>query len=137
MSHWRKLTWLIVGWTALMMVSAFWIERSASLGAQAGLAVALMRVPIDGIWLVGFIVLSEAWFVTRPRKVTWRALTWLILGWTAVMVVVVLYAGESVAVGSGARTGEALVVGLIELIWLVGFIPLATIWFLTRPRVRA
>lgn len=68
----RKMTWVILIWTGLFI----WVLSSAgsasNCGAdeacQAGTAVGvgLGAVILFPIWLIGFLILSVIWFMSRP-----------------------------------------------------------------------
>lgn len=79
--HWRKMTWVLVLWTGLMLV---WIiggatsadtsdkdcgtlSKEACEGAQdAGTAIGVGLLIF--LWFLGFVVLSLVWFMSRPRE---------------------------------------------------------------------
>jgi hypothetical protein len=65
--HWRKMTWTLAAWSALMagwlVASAFISSHAASGIMNAGVAV------IVTLWLVGVGLLGILWFATRPL---WR-----------------------------------------------------------------
>lgn len=78
--HWRKMTWVIVVWCALM---AAWIvgviasthpasecaretyRGACEAGATAGTGIGVLALWF--IWFFGFIVLSLIWFMSRPK----------------------------------------------------------------------
>lgn len=75
--RWRKMTWLILIFTGLMLAWMIAGARSTSCsqyaagsperagcGAGTGIGVGL----IFGLWFVGFVVLSIIWFMTRPAR---------------------------------------------------------------------
>jgi hypothetical protein len=81
MPHWRKATWALVVWNALMLlwvVSGVMNVSSNCAGmtgdalttCQAGTAIgAGIGVTFIGmIWFVGFIVFSLVWLMSRPSK---------------------------------------------------------------------
>jgi hypothetical protein len=81
MRGWRKMTWALVVWTVLMAVWLLSGLSSASnncgglsgadlTACQAGTAIGggLAVTALFVIWLIGFIVLSIVWFMTRPRS---------------------------------------------------------------------
>ncbi len=88
MRHWRKMTWVLLGWVGLIVLwivvgakSAIDETAAAACAAESdgfltvedctaaqeigtGIGVAL----ILGLGFVGFVVLSIVWFMTRPRE---------------------------------------------------------------------
>jgi hypothetical protein len=81
---WRKMTWAILIWTALFVVWSFAgadnsdavadcvrdsgglltrsdCETAANVGTGIGIAL------IWTLWFIGFVVLSIAWFMTKPK----------------------------------------------------------------------
>ncbi len=81
MRSWRKMTWAILIWTAVMVA---WIVSGASAvsnncAGETGDALATCQAAtaigggiavtlIGFIWFIGFIVLSVIWFMTRPKN---------------------------------------------------------------------
>lgn len=79
--HWRKATWALVIWTALM---ALWIGSgiaavSNNCAGKVGEALSICQAgtAIGGgigitmlltLWFVGFIVLSLVWLMSRPAR---------------------------------------------------------------------
>src|SRR5690242_14466132 len=75
MRKWRKMTWVLLVWTAVFAVWIIGGASAADCGSEAtqlnqdacaagtGIGVALVFV----LWFVGFIALSLVWFMTRPR----------------------------------------------------------------------
>lgn len=71
-------------------------------------------------------------FIPHWRKATWALVIWAILG------VLWLYAGWS-AIGEGGTSdaeavGGAIGSGIVIFFWVLGFIVLALVWFMSRPR---
>lgn len=66
MRNWRGMTWVILGWTALIAVWAAWSVTSAA--NASGAVVALGLSFMFGVWLIGFLVLSIVWFMRRPAQ---------------------------------------------------------------------
>lgn len=74
MRHWRKMTWAIIAWSALMLI---WIivgtnaaDCGSKTGAQKSGCEAGAGIGIAGLmflWFIGFVVLALIWFMTRPR----------------------------------------------------------------------
>jgi amino acid transporter len=83
-SHWRKMTWVIVIFSALMLLwlivgiisadnsshctheTSRFFSRSDCTAARdvgTGIGVAI----ISTLWFIGFLVLSVIWLMTRPR----------------------------------------------------------------------
>ena len=64
-----------------------------------------------------------------------RLVTWLILGWTAVMGTLTYLEYRQIETVHSADEGISLVIGMVVLfcMWLVGFIVLSVIWSRTRP----
>jgi len=78
--YWRKMTWVLIIFTVIMFA---WMigggisagnscndysgqyQSAKEAGCQAGTAIGVAG--IFGLWVVGFIVLSLIWFMTRPR----------------------------------------------------------------------
>ena len=88
--HWRKMTWVIVGWSGAMLallllpvirredVAAGCVSDSAGVALNeitkrdcldAGGNLVLQGVVLGGFWLLGLAALSVIWFATRPL---WR-----------------------------------------------------------------
>jgi hypothetical protein len=81
---WRKITWLIIGWSTLVVVGGLAISGhtankltsscqntldAGSLCQQVGSQTATDQFEhIMKIGLVGFAVLSVIWFMTRPQN---------------------------------------------------------------------
>jgi hypothetical protein len=67
--RWRKTTWAILIWTAVMALLAFLMVTldASTEDRYRGLLVIVLGVPLAVIWLIGFIWLSVAWFLT-PRE---------------------------------------------------------------------
>lgn len=88
----------------------------------------------------------------RPH---WRKMTWVILIWTAICLVWIV-AGTSSGVShnrayckahtdayfsmhdclTASNTGTGIGVVLVFVLWFMGFVVLALIWFMSRPRAR-
>jgi hypothetical protein len=81
--RWRKMTWLIWVFTALMFIwmiggassnadscSEYAIGTSARSACEAGtdIGTGLGIVVLFFIWFIGFIILSIIWFMTRPSR---------------------------------------------------------------------
>jgi putative copper export protein len=74
----------------------------------------------------------------------WRKMTWALIIWSGLMLAWVIggttankcasYADA--ASKSGCQAGTAIGVGLIIGLWFMGFVVLALIWFMTRPKSR-
>lgn len=73
--RWRKMTWVLLLWTAIF---AIWVIAGASsancgelqdefskAGCDAGTGIGIALVFL--LWFIGFLVLSLIWFMTRPR----------------------------------------------------------------------
>ena len=78
-----------------------------------------------------------------PRKATWAIIIWtvLMIVWAVTVTNAVGQActAEQANRGAcelGANVGGALGVGLIFFIWLIGFLVLTVIWFMSRPQRR-
>jgi hypothetical protein len=71
MRRWRIPTWLILGWTALVVAGFVNVDASFGEGGQAATAQGLGFALLAAIAFVGFIVLSIVWLLTwlwkRPR----------------------------------------------------------------------
>jgi hypothetical protein len=76
MRRWRKMTWAIWAWTALMVVWAVSgasatdcgeeLSEAARSACEAGTGIGV--VLLFFVWLIGFGILSVIWFMTRPRE---------------------------------------------------------------------
>ena len=65
--HWRKMTWTLAVWSALM---AGWLVASVFITSHAASGMMNASGPwIVSIWLVGLGLLGVLWFATRPL---WR-----------------------------------------------------------------
>lgn len=76
----RKATWALIVWSVLMLLWAISVgdavgdactteqanRGACQLGATLGGGVALVVILV--IWLVGFLVLSVIWFMSRPQR---------------------------------------------------------------------
>ena len=73
--HWRKMTWVLIIFSALMLA---WIiagansthcgskaNEAARSGCEAGTGIGVGIIIF--LWFLGFVVLSLIWFMTRPR----------------------------------------------------------------------
>ncbi len=78
----------------------------------------------------------------------WRKMSWLIIVFTVIMGIWIAGAVGSetecppnvvncAAYQSGADVGRGLAVVVLFFIWLIGFLVLAVLWFMTRGRHRA
>lgn len=74
---------------------------------------------------------------------SWRKSTWAILIWTALIAIWIIVGVNNVgnlpATGSDAENagraiGTGIGVTLILMVWFIGFIVLAIVWFMSRPR---
>ena len=68
----RLMTWLIVGWTLLMVTveSMLYAQIGATRDADTGISIAISMVVLFFMWLFGFIVLSVVWSRTKPNEPT-------------------------------------------------------------------
>ena len=73
--HWRKATWTIVIWTALMAALAIAAANSGNQtcarqtyasSCSAWTAIDVMLLVL--IWFIGFIVVGLIWLLSRPRR---------------------------------------------------------------------
>jgi len=82
MRNWRKMTWALIAWSALILIwaigggasnncsnqrggrylSAHDLQQACDAGTGIGVAVILL------FGFFGFVVLSLIWFMTRPRS---------------------------------------------------------------------
>lgn len=76
-----------------------------------------------------------------------RKMSWLLIVWSAAMAAWAIGAGVSAncadqtgrfanAAQAGCEAGTGIGIGIIILLWFIGFVVLALIWFMTRPRRR-
>ena len=82
----------------------------------------------------------------NPLK--WRKMSWLILVFSGIMLALLVTSlsasdpdcppniANCDAYNAGADVGQGLATVLIFVVWLIGFLVLAVIWFMTRPRHR-
>jgi hypothetical protein len=84
--------------------------------------------------IAGALVLRRLWLraVREERPRPWRVPTWLMLGWTALLVVGVVNVDASFGEGGSAATAQGLAFAALAAIWFVGFIVLSIVWLLTR-----
>ncbi|MGH2511454.1 MAG: hypothetical protein ACRDGQ_02070, partial [Candidatus Limnocylindrales bacterium] len=93
----RRITRVILGWTALWLV-AVWVIDPASNVYGLGPAALHLQKPSGGllfeVWAIGFVVLGSIWNkvpagTTDQARLAGRSLrtvTWAILGWTALWI---------------------------------------------------
>jgi hypothetical protein len=71
MRRWRKMTWALIIWSALIVV---WMisaggndcdSAASQSGCEAGTGIAILLIAFIGFF--GFIFLTAIWFMTRPR----------------------------------------------------------------------
>jgi hypothetical protein len=76
--HWRKMTWVLIIFTVVMFA---WMiggagaadceelrgqyQQAKETGCEAGTAIGVGLIFV--LWVLGFLVLSLIWFMTRPR----------------------------------------------------------------------
>jgi hypothetical protein len=73
----------------------------------------------------------------------WRKSTWAVIAWTVVMLAWLVWSVAATASSCRATGGTpaecdtytVIAAAVIGLIWLVGVLPLAGIWYATRARV--
>jgi zinc-ribbon domain len=75
MRNWRKMTWVLIGFTVLMAIWAIagtgqtdcgdLTDEAEKLGCDAGEGIAVGIIFL--LWFLGFVVLSLVWFMTRPK----------------------------------------------------------------------
>ncbi len=79
--HWRKMTWALIVWSALILIwavsgaagnscsrqkgSAYLSAHNAAQACQAGTGIGVALILIVGFF--GFVLLSLIWFMSRPR----------------------------------------------------------------------
>lgn len=72
----------------------------------------------------------------------WRKMTWAILAWSVIMLVWIVAAvadrpskdcapGDELCIGA-SDVGTGIGVGLVIVLWAVGFFVLSAIWFMSR-----
>jgi hypothetical protein len=81
---------------------------------------------------------TKKWY--RLRKMTWALIIWSVL-----FLIWIISAGGSAncsdqagqyqnAKQSGCEAGTAIGIGLLIVLWFLGFVVLSLIWFMTRPK---
>lgn len=81
--HWRKMTWVLIAWSALILVwaigggtsaandcakqtgDAYLSAHAAQEACNTGTGIGIAAIVILGF--IGFVVLSLIWFMTRPK----------------------------------------------------------------------
>ena len=73
--HWRKMTWVLIGWTALILIWAIAggagndcgseTTQSAKDACEAGTGIGVGIILFIGF--IGFVGLSLVWLMTRPK----------------------------------------------------------------------
>ena len=73
--HWRKMTWVLIGWSVLIMIWAIGGGSSTNCGSkpsqlqreacESGTGIGVAVVLLFGF--LGFVFLSLIWFMTRPK----------------------------------------------------------------------
>ena len=70
MRSWRKMTWVLVAWCALILFWAIAGAGSADCGGdqacQAGAGLGVLLILFIGFF--GFMFFAVIWFMTRPRE---------------------------------------------------------------------
>ena len=64
---------------------------------------------------------------------TWRKVSWAVAIWTAVMALSAISGPAAVI----ELVGPTLALGLIAVLWFVGFVALAMVWLVGRPTSNA
>lgn len=78
MPRWRKMTWVLIIWSALILIWAIAGGSSASSDCQADATTQLARDACDAgtglgvalvllIGFIGFVFFALIWFMTRPK----------------------------------------------------------------------
>jgi hypothetical protein len=70
MRRWRKMTWAILIFTALMLLWAAGASSNSSQYGQNDYATGVAALSVGllfFIWLLGFMILAVIWFMTRPH----------------------------------------------------------------------
>lgn len=75
MRRWRKMTWVVIAWTALILLwmiagaagndCADEVTKLEQDACAAGTGIGVLLVALIGFF--GFVFLSIIWFMTRPR----------------------------------------------------------------------
>jgi TM2 domain-containing membrane protein YozV len=81
MRKWRKMTWVLIIWSALIIIwmiagsagndcanqagDAFLSQKDAQSACEAGTGIGVALVALIGFF--GFVFLSFIWFMTRPK----------------------------------------------------------------------
>lgn len=73
---------------------------------------------------------------------SWRKMTWALIAWSVLMAIWVIGGANAAdcareadgASKAGCQVGAGLGAGLLVVLWFLGFIVLALIWLMTRPR---
>jgi hypothetical protein len=73
--HWRKMTWVLIIWSALILIWAIaagasndcanQASEAAQSGCEAGTGIGIAIVLFIGF--IGFVFFSLIWFMSRPR----------------------------------------------------------------------
>ena len=73
--HWRKMTWVLIGWSLLIVIWAIGGGSSTNCGSkpsqlqreacESGTGIGVAIVLVFGF--LGFVFLSLIWFMTRPK----------------------------------------------------------------------
>ncbi len=71
--RWRKATWALIIWTALMAYVLFdnlWSTEVESAERYGAFWYVLTGLSILSIWFIGLIILALVWFMSRPKANT-------------------------------------------------------------------
>jgi hypothetical protein len=140
----RKTTWAILAWTVLWIVGIWALDPASTIGPGGRLPPAWV---LFDSWAIGFVILGAIWNKlptgteggsnharTEGRHV--RMITWAILGWTVLWIVLfgiwALDPDPSIAPGYGGPIHLKPPDWILFDVWFIGFAVLSAIWLPTR-----
>jgi len=153
----RKITWALVAWTALWIVGIWALDPASTITGEGIGDRAIPKPPawvLFEIWAIGFVVLGAIWSKVLPGfrtgtasiRVTvgegrTRRITWAILAWTALWIVLfAIWAADpgQMSIGQGPGPRDPIRLKPPDWVlfdfWAIGFVVLSVIWLITRWR---